>query len=57
MFTKDASNSYEGENFSLINNTTFDTTISNTLSVKASWDTNDVGNAIYSQSCVLTKIY
>jgi len=57
MFTKDASNSYEGENFSLINNTTFDTTISNTLSVKASWDTNEVGNAIYSESCVLTKIY
>lgn len=57
MFTKDASNSYEGENFSLINNTTFDTTISNTLSVKASWDTADVGNAIYSESCVLTKIF
>ena len=57
MFTKDASNSYEGENFSLINNTTFDTTISNTLTVKVNWDTTDVGNAIYSESCVLTKIF
>lgn len=57
MYTKDAGNTYEGENFSLINNTTFDTTISNTLDIKAGWDTTDIGNAIYSESCVLTKIF
>lgn len=57
MFTKDAANAYEGENFSLINNTTFDTTLSNTLSIKAGWNDNTVGNAIYSETMVLTKIF
>lgn len=57
LYTKDASVAFEGENFGVINNTTFDTTINNTLTIIADWDTNDVGNAIYSETLVLTKIY
>jgi len=57
MFTKDASNSYEGENFSLVENTNFNTTVINTLSVEADWNDNTVGNAIYSETMTLTKIY
>ena len=57
LFTKDASVAFEGENFSLVNNTTFDTTIANALEIKAGWDTADVGNSIYSETMVLSKIY
>jgi len=56
-YTKDASNAFEGENVSIINNTTFDTTISNTLAITAQWDTTDVLNSIYSEILVLNKIY
>lgn len=57
IFTKDAAFSFEGENFSAINNTTFDTTINTVLSIKATWNDGTVGNSIYSETGVLTKIY
>jgi hypothetical protein len=56
-FSKDASNAYEGSDFSTVNNTTFATTISNTLGITAQWSSNNAGNNIYSESFILTKIY
>jgi flagellar hook-basal body complex protein FliE len=57
MYTKDASNSFEGSNFSTETFTGFDTTISNTLSVTAQWDTASTGNSIYSELFTLNKTY
>lgn len=56
-FSKDASNAFEGSDFSIVNNTTFDTTISNILDITAQWSSNNAGNNIYSESFILTKIY
>lgn len=56
-YSKDASNAFEGADFSIINNTTFDTTVPNTLDITAQWDVADVLNNIYSENFVLTKIY
>jgi hypothetical protein len=39
--TKNANNALEGENVSTVNNTTFDTTIPNTLEVTAEWNVAD----------------
>ena len=57
MYTKEASTAFEGINFSTINSTTFDTTISNTLSVTAQWDTANAGNSIYSEIFTLNKTF
>jgi len=43
--------------FNTINNTTFDTTILNTLDVTAQWETPSLNNSIYSDVFVLNKIY
>ena len=56
-YNKDASNSLEGINVSIINSTTFDTTINNTLNITAQWITNNAANTIRSQNFVLTKTY
>ena len=56
-YSKDASDTFEGEDYSTVNNTTFDTTISNTLNITAQWSSNNAGNNIYSESFILTKIY
>lgn len=56
-FSKNASNAFEGADFSIVNNTTFNTTISNTLNITAQWSSNNAGNNIYSESFILTKIY
>lgn len=46
------------EIFSLINNTTFDTTINNTLKVEAVWGTTSTNtDSIYSQLFMLNKVY
>jgi hypothetical protein len=59
MFTyiKDSAASLEGADFSTINDTTFDTTVSNTLSVTAKWNTATTGNIIYTTMLILRKIY
>jgi hypothetical protein len=46
-----------GFGFELKNNTTFDTTISNTLDITVTWGSNNVNNSIMSQTLVLNKIY
>lgn len=56
-FSKDASLAYEGADFSTINNTTFNTTLSNTLGITAQWANASASNSIYSESFILTKIY
>jgi hypothetical protein len=56
-YTKNAGLNFEGSNFSLVNNTTFDTTIENNLLVTAKWNTNNVGNSIYTEIFTLNKIY
>lgn len=57
MYTKEASTDFQGINFSTINSTTFDTTINNTLSVTAQWDTANSGNSIYSEIFTLNKTF
>lgn len=56
-YSKDASFSFEGGDYTSINNTTFDTTISNTLNITAQWNSSDVQNSIYTEILVLNKIY
>jgi len=46
-----------GTNFSIVNNTAFDTTIINTLNITAEWGQADPLNSIYAEHFVLTKIY
>jgi hypothetical protein len=56
-YTKNSGLNFEGVNFSLVENTTFDTTVDNTLVVTAQWNTASTSNSIFSESFVLTKIY
>jgi hypothetical protein len=56
-YIKNSGLNFEGQDFSIINNTTFDTTITNTLNVTAQWNTNNAGNNIYSELFILNKIY
>jgi hypothetical protein len=56
-YIKNSGLNFEGANFVSLNNTTFDTTILNTLSITAQWNTNNAGNNIYSDIFVLNKIY
>jgi hypothetical protein len=46
-----------GGGFVTVNNTTFDTTISNTLDITAQWGSTNANNAIYSVNFVLTKTF
>lgn len=56
-FVKDSSLAYEGVTFNAFNNTTFDTTVNNTLSITARWDAVNPSNSIKSTVCVLSKTY
>ena len=56
-YIKNSGLNFEGSNFVNLNNTTFDTTILNTLDITAQWNTNNAGNNIYSAIFVLNKIY
>jgi len=57
IYTKDASNAFEGTNFSTETTTGFDTTISNTLAITAQWGTANAGDSIYSEIFTLYKTY
>lgn len=57
FYTKDASNAFEGTNFSTETSTGFDTTISNTLAITAQWGTASAGDSIYSEIFTLNKTY
>ena len=56
-YTKTNNASVQGFGFNTVNNTTFDTTISNTLDATAQWGTASTGNNIYSDIFVLNKTY
>jgi hypothetical protein len=56
-YTKTNNASVQGFGFNTVNNTTFDTTISNALNVTAQWGTASSGNNIYSDIFILNKIY
>jgi hypothetical protein len=55
--TKQSNDAQGGFAFNTINNTTFDTTVSNTLNVTAEWSSNSPLNSIYSDIFTLNKIY
>ena len=56
-YTKNSGLNFEGVNFSIVNNTTFDTTISNTLVITAQWNAANAGDSIYSEIFTLNKIF
>lgn len=56
-YVKTSNGAIEGFAFHIVNNTTFDTTISNTLDITVQWGSNDAGNSIYTDIFVLNKIY
>jgi hypothetical protein len=56
-YTKTSNASIQGFAFNVVNSTTFDTTISNTLDITVQWGSNNAGNSIFSDIFVLNKIY
>jgi len=52
-----ASGTQQGFGFNTVNNTTFNTTIANTLDVTVQWSSNSALNYIYSDLFILNKIY
>jgi hypothetical protein len=54
---KVASGTQSGFAWNEVNNTTFSTTTSNTLDIQAQWSSNSALNSIYSDICILNKIY
>jgi hypothetical protein len=56
-YTKTSNGVTEGFAFNQINNTTFNTTIANTLNITVQWGAANVGNSIYSDICILNKTY
>ncbi len=56
-YNQNANTQLDGVNFALISNTTFDTTILNTLSITAQWGSAKTENSIQSQNFVLQKVY
>ena len=56
-YNQNANNNLDGTNFALISNTTFNTTITNTLTITAQWGSANINNSIQSQNFVLNKIY
>lgn len=55
--TKQSNDAQGGFAFNTVNNTTFDTTVSNTLNVTAEWSSDSPLNSIYSDIFTLNKIY
>jgi hypothetical protein len=56
-YTKTSNGVTEGFAFNNINNTTFDTTVANTLDITVQWGAANTGNSIYSDICILNKTY
>ena len=56
-YNQNAAGVLDGNNFALISNTTFDTTIINTLTITGQWGLANPANSIQSQNFVLNKIY
>ena len=56
-YTKTSNGVTEGFAFNQINNTTFNTTIGNTLDITVQWGAANVANNIYSDIFILNKTY
>ena len=56
-YVKTSNATTQGFAFNVVNNTTFDTTISNTLNITVQWGSNNAGNSIYSDIFILNKTY
>jgi len=56
-YVKTSNATTQGFAFNVVNNTTFNTTIANTLDITVQWGSNNAGNTIYSDIFVLNKIY
>jgi len=56
-YSKNASNTFDGNDFVTIQNTSFDTTISNTLNITAQWGAASVLDSIYTSVFNLYKIF
>jgi hypothetical protein len=56
-YNHNAAGEIAGNNFALISNTVFDTTVLNTLTITAEWGLANSNNKIQSQNFVLTKTY
>lgn len=56
-YTKTVNGNIQGFAFNVVNNTTFDTTIANTLNITVQWGSNNPGNSIYTDIFVLNKVY
>ena len=54
-YNKDSANIYEGQDFLSVNNTSFDTTILNTLDVTAQYSSTNPANTIQSFIGILEK--
>lgn len=56
-YIRNGGTQFEGYVLSTINNTTFDTTVNNTLVITAQWDPGSTGNSIVTRNFTLTKVY
>ena len=56
-YNQNSNTQLDGVNFALVSNTTFDTTITNTLTITAQWGLENINNSIQSQNFVLQKVY
>lgn len=56
-YVKTNNGTVEGFGFNTVNNTTFDTTITNTLEVTIQWGSTNASNHIYTDLFTLNKIY
>ncbi len=56
-YVKNSGTNFEGYVLSTVNNTTFDTTVNNTLVITVQWNTVNAGNSILSRNLTLQKIY
>lgn len=56
-YSRNNTNGFEGINFNSLNNTTFDTTIINTLDIKVQWAVASPSSSIHSDVLVLTKTF
>jgi hypothetical protein len=56
-YVKTSNSSTQGFAFNTVNNTTFNTTIANTLDITVQWGSANAGNSIYSDIFILNKTY
>ena len=56
-YTKTSNATVQGFAFNIVNSTTFNTTINNTLDVTVQWGSANAGNSIYSDIFILNKTY